>query len=350
MTDKTPGGNWAVKETHAEVDGEPATVGLGLAEATRGSFPDEWLDEQYDVVDVDPDTEDALSTECDLLVLDEATVADLGADALAARVHEARPVLLPVLLVTEANAGSDLDVASDVVAVDANRAVLEGRMESLLRSRRLSIELDEQNERLGLVASAASHDLRNPLNIASGRLELLVTQYDDEHLVKAAESLEHMEELIKDVLTLARNGTTVTETEPVHFRTVVGGAWGQLDAVEANLEQSGTDACIHADKPRLRPLLEELFENAVQHGGPDVTVQIEVDEDGFVVADDGPGIPDEEVDSVLERGNTTDEDGTGFGLNIVEAIATAHGWEVDIGESDAGGTRVAIRGISVTDT
>ena len=60
------------------------------------------------------------------------------------------------------------------------------------------------------------------------------------------------------------------------------------------------------------------------------------DERGVFIEDDGPGIPPEERERVFEKGNTTREDGSGFGLAIVERIVDAHGWDVRVAESDGG--------------
>lgn len=65
---------------------------------------------------------------------------------------------------------------------------------------------------------------------------------------------------------------------------------------------------------------------------------------GFVVADDGPGIPPEDRETVFEQGYSTAESGTGFGLSIVRAIAQAHGWEIGVTESEWGGARFEIGG------
>jgi signal transduction histidine kinase len=105
---------------------------------------------------------------------------------------------------------------------------------------------------------------------------------------------------------------------------------------------------IKANPRKLKQLCENLFRNAVAHGGDGVTVTIGELEDGFYVADDGAGISDEERDEVFEAGYSTADDGTGLGLTIVEAIADAHGWEVRITESEAGGARFDILGVTVT--
>ncbi|WP_226042529.1 sensor histidine kinase [Natrinema sp. DC36] len=63
------------------------------------------------------------------------------------------------------------------------------------------------------------------------------------------------------------------------------------------------------------------------------------DPDGFFVEDDGPGIPIDERESVLEYGHTTSPSGSGFGLAIVSQIADGHGWAIRITESADGGAR-----------
>ena len=67
-----------------------------------------------------------------------------------------------------------------------------------------------------------------------------------------------------------------------------------------------------------------------------MTVTIGSLDDGFFVADDGPGVPESDRQQVFELGYTTDEDGTGYGLAIVSEIVDAHGWSIEIGDSDDG--------------
>jgi signal transduction histidine kinase len=89
-------------------------------------------------------------------------------------------------------------------------------------------------------------------------------------------------------------------------------------------------------------LLENLFENAVDHGGGDVTVSVGSTPAGFYIADDGDGIDVEARQEAFDAGYTTTAEGTGFGLNIVDRVATAHDWDVDLSESANGGARFDI--------
>ena len=194
-------------------------------------------------------------------------------------------------------------------------------------------QLERQNERLEQFARLVSHDLRNPLSVAETRLELLHRTGDEEHYRKASEAHERLDTIIEDVLELARRGRTVDDPDPVSVDRTASAAWGLTTAEGATLDVT-TPGTVEADEGRLQALFENLFHNAVDHGGADVTVTVGVFEGGpangggFVVADDGPGIPGAERETVFEAGHSTDEEGTGFGLNIVETIAEAHGWAV----------------------
>ncbi|MFW6384100.1 MAG: ATP-binding protein [Halodesulfurarchaeum sp.] len=204
-------------------------------------------------------------------------------------------------------------------------------------------ELRRQNDRLEQLASTISHDLRNPLSVAKGRLELAVEESDSEHVEKALSAVERMETMIEDLLQLARQGQPIDETEPVSLEQAAHDAWEMVQTANATLTVT-QDCKLQADPDRLASVFENLFRNAVEHAGQDVSVTVSPTETGFAVADDGPGIPPEVREEVFESGFTTDEDGTGFGLAIVSQIAQAHGWTVEVTESEAGGARFVFDG------
>jgi len=68
---------------------------------------------------------------------------------------------------------------------------------------------------------------------------------------------------------------------------------------------------------------------------------------GFYVEDDGPGIPEDERDSVFDAGYTTREDRTGFGLSIVKQVADAHARSIRVTEATNGGARFEITDVDV---
>ena len=204
--------------------------------------------------------------------------------------------------------------------------------------------LAEQNERLEAFASVVSHDLRNPLNVVTGSLELAATEVDSDHVDRATRAASRMEVLIDRMLTLARAGEDIGETRPVRLGLVAERAWDAIDAPEAALRVGDGLGRVDADPDRLQEAFENLFRNSVEHGGDDVTVRVGPTDDGFRVADDGPGIPPDRRESVFDRGYTAD-DGTGLGLSIVRRIVDAHGWSVRAGAADGGGARFDVTGV-----
>jgi PAS domain S-box-containing protein len=205
--------------------------------------------------------------------------------------------------------------------------------------------LEDQKEQLDEFASVISHDLRNPLNVASLRLALAKEECESQHLETVDDSLERMEALIDDLLTLARQGKHVQDTEPVDLSDLVEECWKTVLTGDASIEIETTQT-IQADESRLQQLLENLITNAVEHGGSDVTITVGDRPNGFYVADDGRGIPPDDRADMFERGYSTAEGGTGFGLKIVEQVATAHGWDVQVTDSESGGARFEITGVS----
>ncbi len=210
-------------------------------------------------------------------------------------------------------------------------------------AKRRERELKRRAERLDEFASVVSHDLRNPLAVASGALEQARADGDD-HLGEAADALVRMEELIEDLLALARAGEDLGETTGVSLDDLVRECRRTVATNGATVAVRA-ERSVAADRSRLRQLFENLLRNAVDHGGDDVAVEVGDLEDGFYVADDGPGIPTEDREAVFEAGRSTDAEGTGFGLNIVHRIADAHGWSVAVVDSEAGGARFEVTGV-----
>ncbi|CCQ36447.1 receiver/sensor box histidine kinase [Natronomonas moolapensis 8.8.11] len=212
-----------------------------------------------------------------------------------------------------------------------------------------SEQLFRERERLDEFSSIVGHDLRSPLQVAEGRLELASEAHSSEHLDTARAALDRMDRIIEDVLWLARNGRDIGSVNPVPVGEPIEASWGLVsDAAEgATLRYADglSEATIRVDEDRFRQLLENLFGNAIEHGGEGVTVTVGRVDDGLYVEDDGPGVAPAARDEIFGAGYSTSEDGTGFGLRIVERVAEAHGWAVRVVEGSDGGARFEITGI-----
>lgn len=232
-----------------------------------------------------------------------------------------------------------------------------------------------REERLENFARVVSHDLRNPMDVALGRAEVLPDIADldkstERHLDEIYTSLKRMERLVEDVLTLTCADQETVATEPVELSQVVQDAWDTVETEGATLLRD-IDVAVHANRSRLQRLFENLFRNAVEHSSTNPGSQVRQDESGveskgtgafgdqpdktltievgvsdidwehgtatFYVADNGPGIPKEVRGRVFEDGFSTAGGGTGLGLAIVRDIARAHDWEVHVTDSESGG-------------
>ena len=256
-------------------------------------------------------------------------------------------------------------------------ALLERAIRYAMERHRQEQRLKRQNERLERFASIVSHDLRNPLNVAQGRLSHEAglregSESSTEHIDEAIDALDRMEELVDDLLELARDGRSVDDVEAVDLGDLVRSAWEHVSAPASDLhvDVAGTAT---ADPGRLTQLFENLFRNSVEHGSTDgpsgdsvehdpangsteagdpapeggVTITVGRVGDGLYVADDGPGIPEDRRDDAFEPGFSTNRSGTGFGLDIVQEIVDAHGWEITATESADGGARFEITGMDL---
>ena len=303
-------------------------LGTPFPELVERGYYDEWVQEKYtdhvrELLSSKTETERAKYT------------VQFHAPDGETRIHDVHTELLP------------LEDGEFVGTIHAIR--------DITRRRRYQRQLERQNERLEQFASLVSHDLRNPLNVAKGNLELHAAACETtEGIEGLSQSLDRMDELIEDLLSLARKGRSVGEPDRVSLPRLVDEAWEAVETDDATLE-GDVDGCLLADGGRARELLENLFRNAIDHGSPSpdssssVTVTVGMLEDegtsGWYVADDGSGLP-EVTDEIFEFGYTTSESGTGLGLAIVREIAEAHGWTITAGESDDGGARFEIREVT----
>ncbi|GGL44906.1 hypothetical protein GCM10009037_30380 [Halarchaeum grantii] len=324
-----------------------------------------WSENLFDILGIEGDEEPPLEGALDVYhEEDRATVAN----AVEAGLEDGESFDIEVRFLTPTEDVRWLRVQGVPVLEGGDVVTLRGAVQDVTEQKRDERELMRQNERLEEFASVVSHDLRNPLNVASGYLDLARETSDSDALAEVGRAHERMNDLIDDLLTLARTGDHVREETALDLASVAEDAWRHVPTGAATLEVASTTT-VYADRSLLQQLLENLFRNAVEHGsaGPPsptpahavehtstdsrregetgaddegaVTVTVAARPDGFVVADDGPGIPAEARERVFDAGYSTSESGTGFGLAITERCADAHGWTVRVAESERGGAR-----------
>jgi two-component system, OmpR family, sensor kinase len=206
--------------------------------------------------------------------------------------------------------------------------------------------------------SDVSHQLRTPLTVARGQLEVLGrTDVSNPAAVAATidlvvDELEHMRTLVDRLLQLGR----AMEPESLILEAVDVRAF-TTDLFEASrviAPRTWTlaaipDLVVVADPTKLRGALLNLVENAIKATQPGDTIALRVTAVpgtvSFSVEDSGPGIPVTARSAVLTRfarPGSRDAGGTGLGLAIVKAVADAHGGRVDVSDSGLGGAKVSI--------
>jgi signal transduction histidine kinase len=202
--------------------------------------------------------------------------------------------------------------------------------------------LEESARRQRRFVSDAAHELRSPL--ARMRAELEVDQAHPatadptgtaDSVLAETVGLQH---LVDDLLLLARGDEGVDgppDSGPVDLDALVARAARRARPGEIRIDRSGVEPVqLHGSPAQLERVLTNLLDNAVRHAKQQVTVTVRAAPDGaaeVVVADDGPGIPDDQRERVFERftrldeARTAGEGGAGLGLAIAREIAERHG-------------------------
>lgn len=191
-------------------------------------------------------------------------------------------------------------------------------------------ELDRQNEQLDEFAEAITHELRNPLNVALGHLEMAPTDGADEDLQRAVETAheanERMIDIVDDLTTMTTYGKSVSERRDHALPDLVRRAWRSLDTGTARLDVVGT-AVVTVDRGRFVEMCERTFAFCLDRDATTVTV-VTTDE-GFRVQTDLAPIAPDVTERLFEYGQQAADDDR-LGLALVDTLAAAQGWTVRI--------------------
>lgn len=121
-------------------------------------------------------------------------------------------------------------------------------------------DLEQQTERLEQFASTLSHDIRNPLSVAEGRVQIAMETGDLDNLEAASRAHERISRIIDDVLELAREGRRIDDPGEVRVVDVFRSAWETTDTGDATIDiEDGADLAVYADPTRLQRAFENLI-------------------------------------------------------------------------------------------
>lgn len=211
-------------------------------------------------------------------------------------------------------------------------------------SRRISDLLDEKDQMLG----ALGHDLRTPL--ASMKIRAASMRPVDERAALFS-TVDGMERMIEDILTLARTGRSAEPLARVDVRALVSGIVGEFTAQGAPAELEPGEPVDWPLRPELLGrALRNLIDNAVRYaGGARLSVVVEGRALLIRVEDEGPGLPVDQLEHVLRPFARLDQSrnrgtgGAGLGLAIAVSIARLHGGTVELENRAEGGLSATLR-------
>jgi len=290
-----------------------------------------------------------------VLVIGEALVALIG--AVAGAYLLLRRLLRNVGRITTTAASiesGNLDRRLGDQGTDDEVGQLAATFDSMLD--RLQAAMTVQRRLL----SDVSHQLRTPLTVARGHLEVLARQSKvDLFEVRETSSvvideLDHMRALVERLLMLGRAlEPDFLEVEHLDLRTFLSDLFDSAQVLATRNWSLAPvpDLVLDVDVAKLRGALLNLIDNAVKATGEADSIEIVAwrhPDQGSValaVEDSGPGIPREQLSGVRERFGrlgSADREGSGLGLAIVGAVAEAHGGSFELGPSRLGGCRAAI--------
>lgn len=241
--------------------------------------------------------------------------------------------------------------------VGATTGLLVGSVESRAIQRELDaqcavIRADEaENQRrwLDYLNGLLRHEVLNTANVIVGYASLLLEDDDlDDATRTQLETIhrqgENMTKVIRDVQVLIEATSDITRFEPVNLSNALDGELDQLrDAYESVTVETSIpdDVTVVADE-LLPRIFSNLLRNAVEHNDsdrPEVRVNVERNDDTTTVqiADNGPGIPENERPTLFERGDNTGAK-HGLGLYLVRTLVERYGGAVELTETGTDGS------------
>ena len=211
-----------------------------------------------------------------------------------------------------------------------------------MRSRIIAM-LDEKDRMLG----AIGHDLRTPLASLRVRAESVE---DDAERARMSETIDEMNRMLEDILSLARAGRSTESVQKVDLAALADAVVEDFLELESPVDMTESDRAVAFVRPQqIRRALRNLIENAIVYGErAHVSVVREAGSIRLVVADDGPGIAEDRMEEMLEpftrlEGSRNRETGgAGLGLALVRAIMAEHQGELRLTNRAEGGLEASL--------
>ncbi|EMA01876.1 Signal transduction histidine kinase [Haloarcula vallismortis] len=203
-------------------------------------------------------------------------------------------------------------------------------------------ELEQQKERLRELAQIISHELRNPLQAAMGRVDLLAAEHAAEEFDAIQRSHTRMSFLIDDLMEIARQGGRQYTVEPVTLSDVMADAWTTVNTDGSTIEIDCTETIL-ADSSRLCQLAENFFRLAMEQGDTGKITIIDT-ADGFAFEHDSIPVAVEN-EGPFELYYASSDEGVGLHLAVIREIAQGHGWEIGFSNEPMGRVRLNVAGV-----
>ena len=229
-------------------------------------------------------------------------------------------------------------VGLSVLAVAVFAVGLVLLLRSLERAR-IAYGTAERLAVVGQMAAMVAHEVRNPLGILKGQIELAREKAGDERFGDMLAEVDRINNLTHEFMSLARDLPLQTSQVDLGALARDIAAQAQLVARDTKVEASGS-ATAEVDRDRIRQAVYNLVLNAVQAGAH--SVRIEVSPDAITVTDDGPGVPPQLAGTLFEPFVSAREGGSGLGLAVARRVAERHGGSLTLEPSERG-ARFAIR-------
>jgi signal transduction histidine kinase len=300
----------------------------------------------------------------DLCIIDDPNLHRFEAEIAARRAAE-HPGFLPVLLLTRrrdiwTQVPNLWQLVDESIMMPVSKLELQARVEILLRSRRISLELKLRNEDLEAFIQAMSHDLRASVRAVTMFAEAVsasdgdrLSQEGKQDLERISWASQEMRELIDSLLNFSRLGRGEVRYEPVDLRAYIESCLrnlqGEIRTRHATVKIKGKARTIQADPTLLKIALTNLLSNAIKFvpAGvqPEVTVSASVKRDlcRIVIDDNGIGISEENLQRIflpfVRIYSEQDFPGIGLGLPSVRKAVELMGGRVGVESKPGRGSR-----------